>query len=145
MPVNRELSEKKVEEAREKVRQWGTGISRGQWDWHALGHTLQCAHEAIESDPQYQRPWTILADIYHRIGKKDLAKECLRKSYSLATPGPRFPGGFYKEVQGNISSGYPFNRAGGVRRESPPSWFEEKYQRYWTIGEATKKPWWRFW
>jgi hypothetical protein len=136
MASNRIAADQKVDEAREKVRQWGAQITHGSWDWHLLGHALQYAHEAIENDTTYQRPWTILADIYHRIGKIDLARKCLKKSYGLATPGPNFPGRFYQEVERNLTTGYPFNSAGGLSRETPPSWFEERYERYWVIIEV---------
>lgn len=101
--------------------------------WHDLGSALQLAHEAIENDPGYQRAWTLLADIYHRIGDQEFAEKSLKKSYSLATPGPHFPGRFYKSVKGNIVSGYPFNAAGNLRREAVPAWFTEKYQRYFVL------------
>jgi len=139
MASNRIVADQKVDDAREKIRQWGAQIARGNWDWHLLGHAVQYAHEAIENDPAYQRPWTILADIYHRIGKIDLARKCLKKSYSLATPGPNFPGRFYREVERNLTTGYPFNSFGGISRETPPSWFEERYERYWVIIEVVIK------
>lgn len=139
MPANKMLADQKVEAAREKVREWGARMSRGQWDWHALGQALQSAHEAAEAAPSYQRPWTLLADIYHRVGKSGLAEKCLQRSYRLATPGPRFPGGFYREVQNNLRTGYPFDARGGLSRAGPPAWFEDKYQRYWTIIEAATR------
>ena len=129
-------SERKTDEGRKAVQEWGKNVNPSGWGqqaWHDLGFALQSAHEALEIDPNYQRAWTLLADIYHRIGRADLAKKCLEKSYSLATPGPNHPGRFYKQVKSNIESGYPFNRSGGLVRESPPLWFEEKYQRYWTL------------
>ena len=131
--TNKVAADEKIEAAREKVREWGARISQGEWDWHLLGHALEFAHQAMEENREYQRPWTILADIYHRIGKLELANKCLEKSYATATPGPRFPGGFYKEVKGNINSGYPFNSAGGLKRVLPPDWFEQKYQKYWKL------------
>lgn len=95
-PSNITLAEKKTDDAREKVRQWGAKVtSQQQWDeqsWHLLGHAMQFAHEAIEKDPKYQRPWTLLADIYCRIGEEKLALECLRRSSKLATSGPYYPG-----------------------------------------------------
>jgi hypothetical protein len=129
-------AERKTDEARQKVREWGQRINQVGWDeqaWHLLGFALQFAHEAIEVKPDYQRAWTLLADVYHRIGKDDLAKKCLRKSYSLASPGPNFPGRFYKEVDNNIHSGFPFNSSGGLKRQSTPAWFEEKYKKYWSL------------
>ncbi|ETX00160.1 tetratricopeptide repeat protein [Candidatus Entotheonella palauensis] len=129
-------AERKVDEAREKVRQWGQHISNRGWDdqaWHDLGAALQFAHEAIESDHTYQRAWTILADIYHRIGKKDIALTCLQRSKELATPGPNFPGRFWKSVHHNITTGYPFNATGSLSRDQAPNWFEERFKRYWTI------------
>jgi hypothetical protein len=33
----------------------------------------------------------------------------------------------------NLSSGHPFNVRGGLKRESPPAWFKEKYARYWVL------------
>ena len=132
----RARAERKADEGRQKVQEWGQRIGQLGWDeqdWHLLGFALQFTHEAVEVDPDYQRAWTLMADVYHRIGKEELAKKCLKKSYSLAGPGPNFPGRFYKQVEKNIKSGYPFNSAGGLKRQSPPTWFETKYQRYWTI------------
>jgi hypothetical protein len=125
----------KVDAARGKVQAWGAAISRGAWDWHPLGHSLQLVHEAMELAPTYQRPWTLLADIYHRIGMTVLAERCLQRSYELATPGPRHPGGFYREVQDHLRTGYPFDERGGLKRQDPPEEFRHKYQRYWSIDE----------
>ncbi len=133
MATDKLTADLKIEHARERIREWGMRISRGEWDWHLLGHALEFAHQAKELNGEYQRPWTMLADIYHRIGKIELAKECLKKSYLLALPGPRFPGGFYKEVEKNIQTGYPFNSYGGLKRMTPPEWFEAKYQQYWNL------------
>ncbi len=131
--VDRGTADRKIDEARKKVQEWGERMVGGQWDWHLLGQALQLAHEALENDGNYQRAWTLLADIYHRIGKTELALVCLKRSKALASPGPNFPGRFYKEVEYNITSGYPYNSAGGLQRQSPPQWFEEKYQRYWNV------------
>ena len=131
--VDRGAADRKVDEARKKVQQWGERMVEGQWDWHLLGAALQLAHEAIENDRNYQRAWTLLADLYHRVGKRELALECLKKSKSLATPGPNSPGRFYNEVEYNITYDYPYNAAGGLKFQSPPPWFEEKYQRYWSL------------
>lgn len=125
----------KVDAARAKVQDWGTAIAGGTWDWHSLGHSLQLAHEAIELIPTYQRPWTLLADIYHRIGRGPLAEKCLERSYRLATPGPHHPGRFYREVEDHLRSGYPFDRRGGLTRQDLPDWFRTRYQRYWSIDE----------
>lgn len=125
--TSRELADKKTDDAREKVRQWGDRITHVGWDeqaWHLLGHALQFAHEAIENDPEYQRPWTLLADIYCRIGKEKLARECLKRSYKLATPGPYHPGRFYREVERRIEGGCT---------QAVPQWFEEKHARYWVL------------
>lgn len=87
----RARAERKIDEAQTRVQEWGQRISTFGWDrqaWDFLGFALQRTHEAIEIDPNYQRAWTLLADIYHRIGKIELAKQCLGKSYSLAEPGP---------------------------------------------------------
>ena len=134
-------AERKVDAAREKVREWGRAVRAGKpWDmqaWHYLGDALQLANEALEIDGKYQRAWTILADVHHRIGNGELAKECLRRSKSLATQGPNYPGRFWKEVSGHISTGYPFDRNGGVRRESAPNWFEDKFSRYRNLPEAS--------
>jgi tetratricopeptide (TPR) repeat protein len=132
----RARAERKTDEGRKKVQEWGERINQFGWGeqaWHLLGFALQFTHEAVEVDPDYQRAWTLMADVYHRIGKEELARKCLKKSYSLAGPGPNFPGRFYKQVDKNIKSGYPFNSAGRLQRQSPPTWFEAKYQRYWTI------------
>lgn len=126
-PSNRELAVKKTDDAREKVRQWGKRVTYVEWDeqaWHLLGHALQFAHEAIENDPEFQRPWTLLADIYCRIGNEKLARECLKRSYKLATPGPYHPGRFYREVERRIERGCT---------QTMPRWFEEKYARYWVL------------
>ena len=125
----------KVDASRAKVQEWGATMNAGTFDWHPLGHALQLAHEAIEAERQYQRPWTLLADIYHRIGKPDLAKRCLARSYELATPGPNHPGRFYASVAENIRTGYPYNASGGVVLQEMPDWFKSKYQRYWVIDE----------
>jgi hypothetical protein len=130
------FADQKVDAARAKVQDWGARVASLGWDdhaWHLLGHALRLAHEAITYDRDYQRPWTLLADIYHRIGKKELARQSLATSYRLAAPGDNHPGDFYREVATNISSGYPFNDAGGLIRSPPPAWFENRYQRYWTL------------
>lgn len=129
----REMADEKTEEARIQVRSWGERRARELWDWHVLGHALHYAHEANEEEPCYQRPWTLLAYVYHLIGEAKLAQDCLKRSYRLATPGPNFPGNFYREVERNIASGYPFNSVGGLQREQPPQWFKDKYQRYWNL------------
>jgi len=129
-------AERKTDEGRRKVQEWGERMSLSGWDdqaWHLLGFALQFVHEAVEIDSYYQRAWTLMADIYHRIGKEELAKECLKKSYSLAKLGPNFPGRFFKDVERNIESGYPFNNVGRLKRQSPPTWFINKYQRYWKL------------
>jgi tetratricopeptide (TPR) repeat protein len=132
--VDRTIADRKVDEARQKVQQWGERIVREElWDWHLLGEALQLAHEAIENDSNHQRAWTFLADAYHRIGKTELAVQCLRKSKSLAPPSPNFPGRFYRDVEENIRSGYPFNAVGGLTRQPPPQWFIDKYQKYWSL------------
>jgi len=125
-----------TDEGRHKVQEWGQRISQLGWDeqaWHLLGFALQFTHEAVEVDPDYQRAWTLMADIYHRIGKAELAKKCLKKSHSLAKPRPNFPDRFYGDIEKNIRSGYPFNDAGGLKCQPLPSWFEEKYKKYWTL------------
>lgn len=129
-------SDTRVEYARAKVQDWGRAAARGTWDWHSLGQALQLTHEAIELSPAYQRPWTLLADIYHRIGRKELAETCLQRSFRLATPGPNHPGRFYREVRDHLRSGYPFNAGGGLKRQQAPDWFVRKYQRYWSIDEV---------
>lgn len=122
---SRVLADQKTDKAREKVRKWGERIARKQqWDWHLLGQALQYAHEAIESDASYQRPWTLLADIYCLLGEKQLAVECLRKSYGLATPGPHHPGQFYRKVEERIRQGCS---------QTAPHEFREKYRRYWKL------------
>lgn len=125
--ANREIADKKTDDARAKVREWGERVTRAEWDeqaWHLLGHALQFAHEAIENDSDYQRPWTLLADIYCRVGNEKLARECLKRSYKLATCGPHHPGRFYREVEKRIESGCT---------QATPRWFEEKYSRYWVL------------
>jgi hypothetical protein len=132
--VDRAIADRKVDKARLKVQQWRERIVRDElWDWHLLGEALQLAHEAIENDPNYQRAWAFLADVYHRIGKTELAEQCLSKSKSLAPPSPSFPGRLHRDVEENIRSGYPFNASGGLNRESPPEWFIDKYQKYWSL------------
>ena len=125
----------KVDAAQAKVQEWGAKLAAGAWDWHPLGHALQLAHEAVEAEHTYQRPWTLLADIYHRIGQVDLAHKCLARSHELATPGPNHPGRFYRSVEANLRTGYPFDTRGGVGRQPSPDWFASRYQRYWVIDE----------
>ena len=62
------------------------------WDrlgWGFFGDFLcNVFYEAVEIDPTYQRAWTLMADIYHRIGIDRTAPEqCLIKSYGLAELG----------------------------------------------------------
>lgn len=133
----REKAEEHVKGAQDKVRAWGANLKQG-WDWHPLGHALQAAHDATDCDPCYQRPWTQLAYIYHLIGRRELAEKCLKKSYSLATPGSNFPGDYYREVDGYIKSHYPFNAVGGLQREPCPPWFQSKYQRFWNLDAKLK-------
>lgn len=132
----RARAERKIDEGRKKVQEWGDEMSRSGWvrqAWHLLGHALQCTHEAVDIDPDYRRAWTLMADVYHRIGKIELAKKCMEKSYELAKLEGKDPGDFYRKVEKNIRSGYPFNSTGGLTRQSPPPWFEAKYQKYWTL------------
>jgi len=134
--IDRATADRKIDEARLKVQQWAERILREElWDWPLLGEALQLAHEAIESDPKCQRAWTFLADAYHHIGKTELAEQCLHKSKSLAPSNLNSPGRFYRDVEANIRSGYPFDTVGGVKRESPPRWFIDKYQQYWSLTE----------
>lgn len=126
----------KVDAARVKIQAWGDAITRGIWDWHLLGHSLQLTHEAVDLAPEYQRPWTLLADTYHRMDMPDLARRCLARSYDLAKPGPYHPGRFYSEVQDHLRTDYPFDSRGGLTRQTPPDFFVAKYRRYWSIDEV---------
>lgn len=140
----RDIAEKKVDASRAKVQQWGELVTiQNPWPlqaWHYLGHGLQLVHEALEADRCHQRAWTLLADIYHRIGKRDLATASLLKSRNLATPGPNHPGRFYKDVERNLITGYPFDNTGGLLREKMPDWFERKYERYWKLSPGLLSP-----
>jgi hypothetical protein len=143
--TSRQEADKKVERAREKIREWGKHMSPQQpWPthaWHVLGHALELAYEAAEWDLAYQKPWNMLADVYHRIGKTKLAQQCLHQSRHLATDGPNFPGQFHNKVDHSIRTGYPFDTVGGLKREAAPPWFEQKYERYWSLpGELSTLP-----
>jgi tetratricopeptide (TPR) repeat protein len=130
-------ADERIELARDKIRQWGQRITlQQQWDdhcWHLLGHGLEYTSEAIETNPNYPRPWILLADIYHLIGKSELARKCLDKSFYLGKSASDLPVHFYRYVENRIKTGYPFDKTGGVERASAPSWFEVKYKRYWTF------------
>jgi predicted nucleotide-binding protein len=119
------LHVQKVDAAQHEVHEWGAEIARGRWDWHRLGRALELCREAIRENANYQRAWTLLGNIYHLIGRRDLAEEALRRSYDLAGPGPNRPGNFHKQVQGRVESGEPFDVL--LTRQDPPAWFLEKY------------------
>ena len=130
-----ELRERAVKEylsGKRKLSGWQTETGALGWTeqaWHLLGQALTATHEAIGADPNYQHAWTLLSDVYHCIGEMELASECLRRSYELATPGEHFPGRYYKLVKNKIDTGDPFS-AGTLEREAPPAWFEDEYLRY---------------
>jgi len=128
---NREIQ---LDRAKVKIQQWEEHLVReNEWNWHILGTALQIAYKTTEEAPNYQQAWTTLADIYHRIGKRELAEQCLKKSEALINSVSDTSVRAHKEVQINIDTGYPFNKEGGLQRQLPPLWFEEKYQSYWTL------------
>lgn len=129
--------DRKIDEARKEVQGWGEWIGGGkpgEWskEWYYLKHACKYAQEAIEYDPTYTRGWTLLADIYHLTGRRDLAKYCLAKSYEIAMQVGPSPGDFYNKVEDRIRTGRPFKPAGTLERQSPPPGFEDVYQLYWT-------------
>jgi len=112
---NRAQSEEYKERGRECIQKWADAISKGVWNWDFLGQAFEYYFDAIKYDPKHQHPWTNLAFVYHLIGEKKIALECLEKSRDLASPGTNFPGRNYKQVERALKrdttlSGHPLNR-----------------------------------
>jgi serine/threonine protein kinase len=129
----RTRADSSFQQGRQNIYAWQDETTRAGWTvraWQLLGEALQHAHDALEAELSNQRSWTLLADTYHLIGEMELARECLAQSWELATPGPHFPGRYYKYVKANMDSGAPFNDARGLKRQPPPRWFYEQYERY---------------
>ena len=128
--LNRDRSISYKEMGRTKVQEWGDRLVHdGEWDWHLLGHAIEYYLDSIKFDPAHQHPWTNLAYVYHLIGESQKARECLKKSFDLASPGPNRPGNNYKQVKTAMDRG-AYLTGGQVERPHMPDWFRDKYQRY---------------
>lgn len=91
--------ERYQEAGRMHVRQWDIAFSRGEWDWNLLRQAIECYVKAIGYDPDDQSSWTNLAFVYHLVGDKDKALQCLGKSHDLAGFSPYGPGRDYQQVE----------------------------------------------
>ncbi|VFM98938.1 MAG: hypothetical protein BECKG1743D_GA0114223_103451 [Candidatus Kentron sp. G] len=97
--------ERYQEEGRMHVRQWDIAFSRGEWDWNLLRQAVECYVKAIGYDSNDQHSWTNLAFVYHLIGDKDKALQCLGKSHDLAGSSPYGPGRDYQQVEMAVKGG----------------------------------------
>ncbi len=127
---NRARSDDCNDKGRERIRAFGERMVRSQeWDWHPLGQAIEYYVDAIKHDPRNQHAWTNLAYVYHLIGQRHNALECLAKALELATPGPNYPGGHYKQVKAAVDS-HSYLSGGRVSTPSMPDWFRDRYARY---------------
>jgi tetratricopeptide (TPR) repeat protein len=118
------------ERGRDRIRKYGEEMARhGVWDWHPLGQAMEYYVDAIKHDPQNQHPWINLAYVYHLIGARQKALECLARAFELATPGPNHPGRHYKRVEAAVGRG-SYLSGGRVARPETPDWFREAYERF---------------
>ncbi|MBE0690023.1 MAG: TIR domain-containing protein [Anaerolineae bacterium] len=117
-------------EGRKQVRQFGVGGGFNHPQaWWLLGHALEYYVDAIKHDPTNQHAWINIAYVYHVIGMKQRAAECIDKALELATPGPNHPGNHYREVKSAIDR-HSYLTGGRVNPPPMPDWFREKYKRY---------------
>lgn len=123
-------SEDYNERGRQRVRAYGERMARNrEWDWHALGQAIEYYVDAVRYDSQNQHPWINLAYVYHLIGMRRKALECLDRALELATPGPNYPGRHYKQVKAAVESN-SYISGGTVTRPTIPDWFRERYERF---------------
>lgn len=128
---SRARSEDFKERGQSEVRAWGQKMAANQgWDWHALDRAIDYYVDAIKRDPKHQHPWTNLAYVFHLIGQKQRAQECLTKAKSLASPGPNYPGNNYKRTARAINNNSYLTNQSIVDRPAMPQWFKEKNNKY---------------
>lgn len=127
--LDRDRSITYKEMGRAKVQEWGEQLKNGEWNWHKLGQAIEHYTDSIKFDPKHQHPWTNLSFVYHLIGERQLARECLDKSFELAEPGPNHPGGNYKRVNAAIEAD-TYLSGGKVARPEVPEWFKTKYEKF---------------
>jgi len=127
---NRAQSDIFNNEGRKRVRAFGERMAQeGVWDWWPLGQAIEYYVDSIKRDPQNQHPWINLAYVYHLIGKRQKALECINKALELATPGPNYPGTHYKKVREAIDTD-SYLTGGRVNRPPIPDWFRNNYAQY---------------
>ncbi|MBI1928892.1 toll/interleukin-1 receptor domain-containing protein [Candidatus Poribacteria bacterium] len=124
---------------RAKVQEWGAKMSRGEWNWDLLGQALKYYIDSIKYAPEYQNPWTDLAYVCHLIGEMQRARDCLQKSYELASPGPYHPGRHYKYVKSALDGNSTLSGS-RLNRSPMPDWFRQKSQRLLDTISLTPQP-----
>ncbi|MBN1563064.1 MAG: tetratricopeptide repeat protein [Anaerolineae bacterium] len=118
------------DKGREKIREFGVGGGfRNSQAWWLLGQGMEYYLDAIKRDPTNQHPWINLAYVYHVIGKRQKALECINKALELATPGPNYPGNHYKRVKTSIDTN-SYDSGGKVVPQNIPEWFQDKWGQY---------------
>ena len=128
--LNKKQSVEYKEMGRSKVQAWGEQLSLyNKWNWELLGQSIEYYVDSIKYDPDHQHPWTNLAYVYHLIGEKNKANECLSKAKELAQPGPNFPGGNYKQVEKAIKKDSTIS-GNILKRPSIPLTFRQKYEKF---------------
>lgn len=104
-------------------------LLQGMWNWHLLGQAMEDYLDSIKYYPEHQHPWTNLAYVYNLIGEKQKAKECLERSFKLASPGPNHPGRNYNQVKFAIDNDSYLSEE-QVDRPPVPDWFRRKYMKF---------------
>ena len=126
--LNENLSSEYKERGREEVRKWGEEKKKqGRWNWFNLKNALQDNLDAIKYYPYNQHAWTNIAYVCHLIGKVDMAKKCLQRSYELARPNHL--GQNYRNVEKAIKNN-SYLAGGTVDRPPLEPWFLDKYEYY---------------
>nr|VFK03382.1 MAG: Tetratricopeptide repeat-containing protein [Candidatus Kentron sp. H]VFK03665.1 MAG: Tetratricopeptide repeat-containing protein [Candidatus Kentron sp. H]VFK06438.1 MAG: Tetratricopeptide repeat-containing protein [Candidatus Kentron sp. H] len=120
-------SESYKEKGREHIHQWDIVFSRGEWNWDLLNQALECYVSAIRCNFDDQHAWVNLAFVYHLIGDKDKALECLEKSNTLACPGLYEPHRGYQQVERAIN-GNATLLGEKLDRPSVPAQFQDRYE-----------------
>jgi tetratricopeptide (TPR) repeat protein len=127
---NRAQSDYYNNEGRKRIRAFGERMVREQnWDWWALAQAIEYYITSIRHDPQNQHAWINMAYVYHLIGEKKKALECLNKALDLAEPGPNYPGDHYTQVKEAVDTG-SYLSGGQVNPPRMSDWFRDRYRQY---------------
>ncbi|HLK56820.1 MAG TPA: effector-associated domain EAD1-containing protein [Chthonomonadaceae bacterium] len=122
-----DLSHSENERGRERIQRWGEELSNeDSWNWNLLGQAIGYYLSAIRWSRRHQQPWTNLAYVFHLIGYRERALECLAQSYRLATPGPWHPGRNHSVVATAIENDEYLSRE-TVSRPPIPAEIERLY------------------